>query len=100
MPITSVPAVPNIVGSRWVYKIKVDDAHKARVVVLRLGDGSKGSLRECFRSGESSLKHSYGVGLAAEKTLEVLQSDVPTAFLNSPVDETICMKMMPAREET
>ena len=40
------------------------------------------------------------LGLAAEKNLEVLQYDVPTAFLNSAVDETIFVKMAPGREKT
>ena len=34
VPITSVPAGSKIIGSRWVYKIKADDTHKAKVVVL------------------------------------------------------------------
>lgn len=42
------------------------------------------------------------LALAAEKDLEktFLQYDVPTSFLNSPVDETIFVKMAPGREET
>ena len=40
------------------------------------------------------------LALAAEKNLEVLQYCVPTAFLDSPVDETIFLKTAPGREET
>ena len=40
------------------------------------------------------------LALAAEKNLEVLQYYVLTAFLNSPVDETIFVKTAPGRGET
>ena len=34
VPITSVPAGSKINGSRWVYKIKADETHKARMVAV------------------------------------------------------------------
>ena len=35
LPATSVPAGHKIIGSsRWVYKVKADNSHKGRVVVL------------------------------------------------------------------
>ena len=36
---------------------------------------------------------------AAEKSLDILQYDVHTIFINSLVDETIFVKMVPGREE-
>ena len=37
LPATSVPAGHKIIGSRWVYKVKADNSHKGRVVVLGWG---------------------------------------------------------------
>ena len=37
LPATSVPAGHKIIGSRWVYKVKADNSHKGRAVVLRWG---------------------------------------------------------------
>ena len=35
--VTSVPAGHKIIGSRWVYKVKADNSHRGRVVVLGWG---------------------------------------------------------------
>lgn len=64
-----------------------------------MGDGSRGCLWEYFCSCESSAVRMV-LALAAKKDLDVLQYDVPTALLNSPVDDTIFVKMVPGREET
>lgn len=40
------------------------------------------------------------LALAAEKSLDILRYDVHTVYINSPVDETIFVKMAPGREET
>ena len=37
LPATSVPAGHKIIGGRWVYKVKVDNSHKGRLVVLGWG---------------------------------------------------------------
>ena len=37
LPATSVPAGHKIIGSRWVYKVKADNSHKGRGVVLGWG---------------------------------------------------------------
>ena len=52
VPITSILARSKIIGSRWVYKIKADNAHKA--MLTWLGDDSMSSLWKCFRPGKSS----------------------------------------------
>ena len=65
-----------------------------------LEDGSRGSLWEYFHSCESPSKHLHGAGSGGGEKPRVLQYDVPTAFLNSPVDETIFLKMVPGCEET
>ena len=38
LPATSVPAGHKIIGSRWVYKVTVDNSHKGHVVVLAWGN--------------------------------------------------------------
>ena len=37
LPATSVPAGHKIIGSRWACKVKADNSHKGRVVVLGWG---------------------------------------------------------------
>ena len=38
LPATSVPAGHKIIGSRWVYKVKADNSHRGRAVVLGWGN--------------------------------------------------------------
>ena len=40
VPATAVPAGHEIVGSRWVYKVKADKSYKGRIVVLGWGQVS------------------------------------------------------------
>ena len=37
LPATSVPVEHKVIGSRWVYKVKADNSHNGRVVVLGWG---------------------------------------------------------------
>ena len=100
VPITSVHAGSKIIGSRWVYKIKVDDTHKARLVVLGWGMVAGVHCGSTFAPVSRLQSIRTVLALAAEKNLEVLQYYVLTAFLNSPVDETIFVKTAPGRGET
>ena len=35
VPVTSVPNGRNVIGTRWLYKIKIDGVYKGRLVVLK-----------------------------------------------------------------
>ena len=94
--ITSVPAGSKIIGSRWVCKIKVDGKHKARLVVLGWGMVAGVHCGSTFAAVSRLQSIRKALTLVAEKNLEVLQHDVPTAFLHS-LDETIFVKMAPGR---
>lgn len=37
LPATSIPTGNNVIDSRWLYKVKADKSHKARVIVLGCG---------------------------------------------------------------
>ena len=99
VPITPVPAGSKIIGSRCVYKIKVDDTRKASLVVLGWGMEAEVHCENHF-APVSPLQNIRMILALAEKIHEVLRYDVPTASLNSPVDKTIFVKMAPRREET
>ena len=100
VPITSVPAGSKIISSRWIYKLKADDMHKARVVVLGGGVVVGVHCGSTFAPMCRLQSIRMVRALAAEKNLGALQYDVPTALIKSPVDETIFVKMTPGREET
>ena len=99
VPITSVPAGSKINGSRWVYKIKADETHKARMVVLGWGMVAGVHCGSPFAPVSRLQSICMVLALAAEKNLDVLRYYVPTAFLDSPVDGTIFVKAAPGREE-
>ena len=66
--VTSVPAGSKTIGSRWVYKVKADDSHKARVVVLGWGMVAGVHCGSTFAPVSRLQSIRMVLALAAEKT--------------------------------
>ena len=100
VPITSVPARHNLVGTRWVLKIKADNTYKGRLVAQGvpkvLGVDCGGTF--------APVRRLYGIRMmltiAAELDYEVHMLDVHTIFLNADVKENVFVNMTPGCKTT
>ena len=98
VPITSVPNGRKVVGTRWVYKIKVDGVYKGRLVGLGWsqvpGIDCSGTFAPVCR-----LQSIWMVlAIAAELDYEIYMPDVQTAVLNADVEEEVFVNMAPGYE--
>ena len=98
VPASSVPAGQNVVGSRWINKIKADDLFKSRLVVLGWaqvpGIDYGGTFAPVCRLQIICMT----LTIAAELDYKVLMLDVQTVFLNADVEEEVYVKMAPGYE--
>lgn len=98
VPRSSVSPGKTIRGSKWVYKVKSDGTHKARLVAQ---GWNQVPGRDCggTYSPVCRLQSIRTVlALAAEKDWVIYQLDVQTAFLDVDVDEEVHVKMEPGFE--
>ena len=91
------PEGVNVVGSRWVFKIKRDeegeiDRHKARLVAQGYSQTQGVDYQEVFSPVARQASLRSLLALANAHNLEVHQMDVKTAFLNGEIDCDIYMK--------
>ena len=87
-------------GSRWVDKVKTDNSHKGRGVVLGLGQ-SPGIDSGSISAPVCRLQSIRMVlAKAVEHNLKCWQLDYNTAFLNAEVTNEVYVKMAPGYEET
>ena len=98
-PATSVPARHKIIGSRWVYKVKAENSHKGRVVVLGWGQLPGIDCGNMFAPVSRPQSIRMVLVMAAEYNLECWQLDYNTAFLNADVTEEVYVKMAPGYEQ-
>ena len=99
LPVTSVPAGHKIIGSRWVYKVKADNSHKGRVVVLEWGQSPGVDCGSTFASVCRLRSIRMVPPIPAEYNPDCWQLDYNTAFLNADVTEEVYVKMAPGYEE-
>ena len=99
LPMTAVPTGHKIIGSRWVYKVKADNSHKGRVVVLGWGQLPGVDCGSTFAPVCRLQSIRMVLAIAAEYNLECWQLDYNTAFLNADVTEEVYVKMAPGYEE-
>ena len=104
-----LPEGRSVVGSRWVFKRKLDDKgnvsrYKARLVAQGFSQRPSEDYNETFapvaRFGSISTLLAYSV----YRNMKIHQMDVKTAFLNGRLDEDIYMKQpegfeMPGKED-
>ena len=80
LPVASVPTGHTTIGSRWVYKVKADDLHKGRVVVLGWGRLPGVDFDSTFAPVCRLQSIRIVLVIAAEYTLECWQLDYNTAL--------------------
>ena len=92
-----LPAGRKVVGSKWVFKVKVAadgavDRHKARLVAQGFSQKYGLDYDETFCPVVRSESVRAVIALAAGRKLKLHQLDVTTAFLNGTLDEEVFMK--------
>ena len=98
IPITSAPTGLNVIGMRWINKIKEDGTYKRRLVIQGQpqvpGSDYGGTFAPVCRVQGISMMQA----IAAEPDYEVFMLDVQMAFLKADVLEDIFAKMAPGYE--
>ncbi|CAB1120117.1 unnamed protein product [Ectocarpus sp. CCAP 1310/34] len=98
VPRTDVPLGHNVIGSKWVFKVKPENTHKARLVAKGWnqvpGRDCGGTFAPVCRL--QSIRMVFAI--AAEKDLDVIQLDVKTAFLYADIEENVFVEMAPGYE--
>ena len=92
-----LPEEQNCVGSKWVYKVKVDgdghiDRHKARLVAQGYTQRKGADYDETFSPVVRMESVRTVVGLAVRNGLKLHQLDITTAFLNGELKEEVYMR--------
>ena len=99
IPSSLVPPNNNIIGTRWVYKVKADGRMKARLVEQgwsqRHGFDNESTFAPMRRLEENDL-----LAIATPKNWPVLALDVQTAFLNWKLQEMVFGKQPTGFETT
>lgn len=87
----------NVVGSKWVFKLKTapneNPRFKARVVAKGYSQSDGIDYKETFAPVVRYDSVRAVLALAAIHDMEIVQFDVKTAFLNGKLEETIYMKV-------
>ena len=93
-----VPPGHNIIGSRWVFKVKADGQLKGRVVATwwsqRHGIDCGSTFSLVFRIESQR----FLLAIAAANGWRVAAIDFFTAFLNGKLSEEVCMRQAPEFE--
>eukprot|EP00270_Netrium_digitus_P020552 TRINITY_DN850_c0_g1_i1.p2 TRINITY_DN850_c0_g1~~TRINITY_DN850_c0_g1_i1.p2 ORF type:complete len:107 (+),score=1.63 TRINITY_DN850_c0_g1_i1:460-780(+) len=92
------PKGANVVGCKWVYKIKRDEhgnvgKFKSRLVAQ--GFSQKGGIdfHETFSPIARATTFRLLLSIAATKNWKVYQADISSAFLNGPLQEEVWQYM-------
>jgi hypothetical protein len=93
----SLPKGTNILPVKWVFKIKTDEhgnvtAYKARITPKGFRQKYGRDFFEVYAATGMYKTMRLGLALSARWDHEVVQMDVPTAFLNAVVDEDVYME--------
>ena len=101
VPRDSLPKGTNVLPVKWVYRIKTDEhgvvpeegGFKSRVTPKGFKQKYGEDYFEVYAATGMYKTMRTGLSLAAKWDHELEQMDVPTAFLNAPVDEDIYMEI-------
>ena len=100
LPKSNVPKGQNVIGSKWVFKVKTDNTYKARLVAQGWnqvhGRDCGGTYAPVCRLQSIRMV----LAIAAELNLEVRRLDVKTAFLYADIEEEVYVKTAPGFETT
>ena len=94
------PANKSIVGSRWVFKLKLTsdgrpDRYKARLVAQGFTQIPGQDFKETFAPVAKMDTIRLILAIAAQTRMVIHQMDVKTAFLNGDIEEEIYMRQPP-----
>ena len=100
IPKSNVPIGQNVIGSKWVFKVKTDNTYKTRLVAQGWnqvrGRDCVGTYAPVCRLQSIRMV----LATAAELNLEVRQLDVKTALLYADIEEEVYVKTAPGFEIT
>jgi len=89
----------NVLGNKWVYRIKPGGLYKARIVVKGYLQKEGVDFYEVFAPTAKHITLRAILHLAASLDLELDQVDFTTAFLNGDLHEEIHMEQIPGHED-
>ena len=98
VPRASLPLNTNIIRVKWVYKIKTDETgaiakYKARITPKGYMQKEGVDYFEVFANTGKYKSMRLLLSIAAAGDLELFQLDVPQAFTQADLDETVYMEM-------
>ena len=99
VPRSEVPPGQKVIGSKWVYKVKADNMHKARLVAgwnQVPGKDCGGTFAPVCRLESIRMV----LAIAAEMNWELVQLDVKTVFFYADIEEDVFVEMAPGYETT
>ena len=99
-----LPAGANVIPCKWVYKVKNDETdtvteHKARLTPKGFKQQKGVDYKEVFARTGMYKTMRVGLALTAAWGHELDQMDVPSAFLNAPIEEELYMEMPEGYQE-
>ncbi|BET03524.1 Hydra magnipapillata [Nesidiocoris tenuis] len=83
----------DVLSSRWVFRVKDNGKHKARLVIRGCEQDSSYELEEIFSPVVSANSLRTMFALAAAKNFHIYKFDVKTAFLHGELKGDVFMKM-------
>ena len=94
------PEDTNVVGSRWVFRIKQDSSgkilkYRARLVAQGFTQMYGVDFQDTFAPVARLSSIRTVIALAASEDWELHQMDVKSAYLNSPIDTPVFMRLPP-----
>ena len=98
VPRSTFPPGTRVYKSRWVFKVKADNTHKARLVVGSWGQvpGKDCGITYALVCRLQSVR--MLLTIAAEMDWEVVQLDVKTDFLYADIEEEVFVEAAPGFE--
>ena len=104
VPRITLPAGSNVIRVKWVYKIKTDETgaiakYKARITPKGFMQKHGVDYFEVFANTGKYKTLRLLLSIAAWLDLDLFQLDVPQAFTQAPLDETVYMEMPPGFEQ-
>ena len=99
VPRKTVPTGARIYKPQWVFKIKADNSHKARLVVSGWGQVPGKDFGNTYAPVCRLQSVRMVLAIAAEMDWEVVQLDVNTAFLYAFLEEDVHVEAAPGYEK-
>ena len=100
VPRSTVPPGTRVYKSRWMFKVRADNTHKARLVVRRWGQVPG---KDCGNTDAPVCRLQsvrMVLAIAAEMGWEVAQLDAKHAFLYADIEEEVFVEAAPGFERT